>query len=105
MKHLFCAIVAILAMTSCSRQTEYDEAARQLGEKHAREIVETHMTERELISRLLDVRAREYQISQKVNETAAKRYIESFTSYIKQNSDSLAALIFNCDSIADDTEG
>lgn len=96
MKHLlftFATIISLLA--SCtSKESEYNEAAKQLGEKHAQEIIEQELSDKELMIKILDVKARATEISQKVSHQAAHHYSSSFETYMRQHSDSLSQLIF-----------
>lgn len=96
MKHLlYLSIISFSLLTSCfSKEDKYNEAASQLGEKHAQEIIEQELTDKELMIKIFDVKARATEISQKVSHQAAHHYTTSFESYIRQHSDSLSQLIF-----------
>lgn len=92
---LYLSFIMFALLTSCtSKEREYNEAASRLGEKHAQEIIEQEMTDKELMIKILDVKVRATEISQKVSHQAAHHYTTSFESYIRQHSDSLSQLIF-----------
>ncbi len=97
MKHLlYLSFITFALLTSCfSKESEYNEAASRLGEKHAREIIEQEMTDKELMIKIFDVKARATEISKKVSHQAAHHYTTSFETYIRQHSDSLSQLIFS----------
>lgn len=96
MKHLlFLSLITFVLLTSCfSKESEYNEAACKLGEKHAQEIIEQELSDKELMIKIFDVKARATEISQKVSHQAAHHYTTSFESYIRQHNDSLAQIIF-----------
>lgn len=95
MKHLLLTFATILLFASCSsKESEYNEAAKRLGEKHAQEIIELELSDKELMIRILDVKARATEISKKVSHQAAHHYTSSFETYMRQHSDSLAQIIF-----------
>lgn len=94
-------ILSIAILSSCSNSGEKIEVARQLGEQHAIEILHEEPTGRELIMRLLEIRAFEHTLREEGNNQAADAYISSFTSFINENNDSLATMIFHNDT---DTE-
>ena len=92
---LYTSAFAILLFSSCfSKDSEYNRAASDLGEKHAQEIIDQKLSDKELMTKILDVKVRATEISQKVSHKAAHHYITSFESHIRQHNDSLAQLIF-----------
>jgi|GEM_PF-6307512 len=101
MKNLFWAIIVFVFFCACSDSSKKIEAARLLGEQHAIEILNDELTGKELVARLLEIRALEYELRCEGNDEAADIYIESFTTFIQTNNQQLASIIFDSDSIAD----
>ncbi|MBR5899039.1 MAG: hypothetical protein IKZ14_06205 [Muribaculaceae bacterium] len=99
MKKLLTLIVAVAALCSCSDNKKV-EAAQSLGQQHACEILDNEITGRQLVLRLLEIRAIEHQLRQEGNHQAAAAYIESFTTFIQTNNQELASIIFDTDSIS-----
>lgn len=100
MKKLSIIFITALILTACGEESKKYQAAQQLGEKHAKEIITQELTDKQLAIKLLDVRAKEQTIRTQVSDQAAEAYIQAFTSFIKHNDDSLASTIFINDSIA-----
>lgn len=100
MKMIIPIITAIaVSLVACDGNSKHVQAAKQLGEKHANEIITQDLPGNQLAVILLDVRAKEHQMRTLINDQVANAYIESFTSYIKLNDDSLASIIFTADTI------
>ncbi len=97
-KYILATIIAVF-LTGCGEESKKIQAAQQLGEKHAKEIIEQNLQDNQLAIKLLNVRAREHTIRTQINDKAADAYIESFTTFIKLNNDTLASVIFKTDSI------
>ena len=91
--------VIAVSLVACNGNSKHVKAAKQLGEKHANEIITQDLPGNKLAVKLLDVRAKEHQMRTLINDQVADAYIESFTSYIKLNDDSLASIIFAVDTI------
>ena len=95
MKRIIPIIFAIaVSLVACNGNSKHVKAAKQLGEKHAQEIIEQELSDKELMIKILDVKARATEISQKVSHQTAHYYTSSFETYMRQHSDSLSKLIF-----------
>jgi hypothetical protein len=66
-------------------------AAAELGEKHAAMLCDTALSSYELHYRILNVRAREWQMRSNGFDKAADEYIASFQAYISEHNSELAA--------------
>ena len=99
MKKLLTIVLVVVALSSCSGQNKI-KTPPQLGQQHAIEILDNEITGRQLVMRLLEIRAIEHQLRQEGKQQAADAYIESFTSFIQANNQQLASIIFDTDSIA-----
>lgn len=95
MKKFIITTVLSVFLTGCNENIKQHKDAQALGEKHAREIVEQNLTDTQIALKLLDVRAWEHKISSEVDSVTAGIYIQSFSSYLMQNADSIATVIFN----------
>lgn len=100
MKNLFWAITVFVLFCACSDNNKKIEAAQLLGEHHAIEILNNELTGKELVARLLEIRALEYELRCEGNDKVADIYIESFTTFILANNQQLASIIFDTDSIS-----
>lgn len=97
MRHYITALlITVITLVSCSSGSRRSDntAARNLGERHAKELVEAGLSDAELQFRLLEIRSNETAIREDGYNDAADAYIEAFTDYIKAHNDSLARVIF-----------
>lgn len=95
-RFLLAAFVAVL-ITACSgEERKINKAAADYGKADARTLIESapSMTSLELEGYILGIRATEYDYIENGHKKAAELYIKGFEEYIKQNSDSLANIIF-----------
>lgn len=96
----------VTAVQSCScsddnsHQTEKvsphitDRKAYNLGQEHARQLIE-HANDNDLVEDgLLDVRSRMSNIESNLGKQSAVDYERGFTDYVRANCDSLARIIF-----------
>lgn len=82
------------ACNSCvTEQARHNTAARHLGEKHARMVIDQSGDSVTLQYLLLEVRSHEQSLRTEQSDAAADAYVESFEEYIKENCDSLAKII------------
>lgn len=92
----------LLIPTACNSSTDSekvsgrvrDHEAYNLGEKHAAEIISLGDNESAVQEKLLEVHARKSNFKAKINAQSAVDYERGFVSYIKENSDSLSAILF-----------
>ncbi len=66
----------------------------QLGEEDAANMLINCTTDAAISDQLLEIRARQTNISKIVTEKAAQAYELGFTDYVKTNNDSLASILF-----------
>lgn len=88
----------LLALAACSGgESHLAEESSKLGEADARKFVESapDMTVMQMEGALVQIRANEYAYREAGHDRAADAYVNAFETYLKENSDSLAKLIFN----------
>lgn len=92
---LYIAIIAV-TFSACSGDRKINKAAAGYGQADAQTLIETagSMTPLELEGYILGVKATEYDYRESGHEKAADLYIEGFEKHIRENSDSLANIIF-----------
>lgn len=92
---LFIALIAA-TLSGCSGDGKINKAAADYGRADAQTLLESvsSMTPLELEGYILGVRATEYEYLEDGHEKAADLYIKGFEEYIRENSDSLANIIF-----------
>ncbi len=95
MKKLIITTVLFINLSGCNEISKQHQDAQTLGEKHAKEIIEQNLTDTQIALKLLEIRAWEHKISSEVDSATADIYIQSFSSYLMQNADSIATIIFN----------
>ncbi|MBQ9076770.1 MAG: hypothetical protein IJY31_02890 [Muribaculaceae bacterium] len=83
----------LLAGACQSKSDKNNNAALRLGQRHAKELTESKLSDKELQFRLLEIRANETMIRNNCGNETAEIYVTSFTDYIKAHNDSLAQLI------------
>lgn len=71
-----------------------DKKAYNLGQAHGRDVIAISADEDALQDALLEVRARITNISDRIGPQSAHDYEAGFSDCIRQNSDSLAAILF-----------
>ncbi len=98
MKYVKIAIIPLMAMMACSTVEEQRaaEESSKLGAADARKFIEAapSMTTMQLEGALVEIRANEYAYRESGHDGAADAYVEAFESYLKENADSLADIIF-----------
>lgn len=67
-----------------------DSSVYEMGRRHAAYIINTHTEVDSIGAALLEVRAREHQIRQRIDNQAADVYIYGFERYISENAPALA---------------
>ena len=77
MKKLLTIVLVVVALSSCSGQNKI-KTAQQLGQQHAIEILDNEITGRQLVMRLLEIRAIEHQLRQEGNQQAAELCADRF---------------------------
>ena len=90
------AIAGVL-LTGCSgEEGKINKAAVDYGKADAQTLIERapSMTPLEVEGYILGIRANEYDYRENGHEKAADLYVKGFEEYIRQNSDSLARIIF-----------
>lgn len=96
-RFIFTTAVAGVLLAGCSgEEGKINKAAADYGKADARTMIERapSMTPLELEGYILGIRATEYDYRENGHEKAADLYINGFEEYIRQNSDSLAKIIF-----------
>lgn len=90
--------VPLLALMACSAsEQERAEESSRLGEADARKLIEESesMTIMQMEGAIVQIRANEYAYREAGHDKAADAYVASFESYMRENADSLANIIFN----------
>lgn len=91
MKQIILLLLSVTAV-SCSCSSEREAGRR--GVEAAQNIIGAMpLSEMEFQKMLLDVRAEEYDYRLREQTDEADAYIEAFTDYMKQHSDSIADLL------------
>lgn len=97
MKHFILSVFLVLALTGCSgEERKINKAATDYGKADAQTLIESasSMTPLELEGYILGIRATEYDYIENGHKKAAELYIKGFEDYIRENSDSLANVMF-----------
>ncbi len=95
MRHCFSAILIAIALSSCNgEENRINNEARELGQKHALELSDKKLSDKELKFMLLEIRANETALRSAGHPEAADTYIQTFSDSLKVHNDSLANLIF-----------
>ncbi len=90
--------LASLTLAACSDSEQHmAEESSKLGEADARGFVESApgMSVMQIEGALVEIRANEYAYREAGHDRAADAYVSAFETYLKENADSLAKLIFN----------
>lgn len=92
---LLTIFITTIALSACNgEKSRKNDEARRLGGKHASELSDKNMSDRQIIFKLLEIRANENAMRSKGMDEAADIYIKAFTDSLKAYNDSLASLIF-----------
>lgn len=89
-------VVVLLLLASCGGERHrQNENAVESGRMHALKFIESQpMNEMELQNCLIEIRSNEYKLRQAGYDDAASKYIETFESTVRAESDSLAKIVF-----------
>lgn len=90
------ALVPVLLYSCSGEEGKIRRQAAEAGREAAITLVgeSPSMTSFELEGYLLGVRATEQEYREQGHDKAADRYVDAFEEYIKQNSDTLANILF-----------
>ncbi len=95
MRLLLLTIITALALSACNgEKSRINDEARQLGGKHAAQLSDKSLSDKQIIFKLLEIRANESEMRSKGMDEAADIYIKTFTDSLRAHNDSLANLIF-----------
>lgn len=95
MRHCFSAILIAITLSSCNvEEARINIEAKELGQKHALELSDKSLSDKELKFKLLEIRANETALRSAGHPKAADTYIQTFSDSLKVHNDSLANLIF-----------
>jgi len=93
---LITATLIILSGCGCNNNDKRHGISeiKQLGHRHAKEICDSNLTEKEIQYKLLEVRSYEQKLRVLNRQKEADQYITAFTEYIKDYNSTLASQIF-----------
>lgn len=92
------SIFALWLLSACSvGESKLAEESSKLGASDARKFIESvpSMTTMQMEGALIEIRANEYAYREAGHDKAANAYVDAFEAYLRENSDSLAKIIFN----------
>lgn len=87
----------ILSMACSGSENRLAEESANIGRADAQHLIEAapRLSAMKMEGALIQIRANEFAYREQGHSKAADAYIKAFETYMRENSDSLARLIFN----------